>query len=386
MLCIKNGTIYDAVSREPYISDILVENGKIIAIGKDLEIDEDCNVIDATGCNVYPGLVEAHTHLGLDVYGIGFEGNDYNELTDILTPQLRAIDAINPMDEAIHLAALGGVTCVATGPGSSNVLGGTFAAIKTDAKGNNYRIDNMIVKEAIGMKCAFGENPKRCYKDKDNYSRMSTAFKLRDMLRKAKQYKEKLEWAGNDIGKRPKYDGKLEALLPVLNKEIPLKAHAHRTDDIFTALRIAKEFDVNITIEHGTEGHLVAEELGKEKIFVAVGPTMTHATKYELRNKSFETPAVLKKAGCHVSIITDSPVIPQHYLGMCAGLAVKAGMDPFDALQAITINPARHIGIEHRVGSLEVGKDADIVITNGSIFESLTNVLYTIIDGREIEK
>ena len=386
MLCIKNGTIYDGINREPYVGDILVKNGKIAAIESTIQPEEGTRIVDATGCNVYPGLVEAHCHLGLDGYGIGFEGTDYNELNDIITPQLRAIDAINPMDESMRLAALGGVTCVGTGPGSSNVLGGTFAAIKTDGKGSNYRIDNMIVKESVAMKCAFGENPKRCYKDKNNFSRMSTAFKLRDMLRKAKEYKEKLEWAGDHIEKRPSYDGKLEALLPVLRKEIPLKAHAHRADDIFTALRIAKEFDVNITIEHGTEGHLIVEELAKEKVFVAVGPTLTHATKYELRNKSFETPGILAKAGCRVSIITDSPVIPQQYLGMCAGLAVKSGMDPFDALQSITINPAKHLGIEHRVGSLEVGKDADIIVTNGSIFESLTEVLHTFIDGREIEK
>lgn len=381
-LLIKNGTIYNSTSPIPYQADLLIENGKIVRMEEQITETTDMRVLDANGLRVYPGLIEAHCHIGLDGYGIGFEGQDYNELNDILTPQLNAVDGINPMDITLHKAALGGVTCVATGPGSSNVLGGTFTAMKMAGK----RIDDMIVKEKIAMKCAFGENPKRCYKDKNNYSRMSTAAKLREMLKKANEYQEKIEAAGEDVLKRPAYDMKLEALLPVLNREIPLKAHAHRADDIFTAIRIAKEFDLKLTIEHCTEGHLIAQDLQKEGYPVAVGPSFGHATKYELRNKTFETPGVLAKAGLQVSIITDSPVIPQNYLALCAGLAVKSGMEPFAALQAITINPAKHIGVEDRVGSLEIGKDADIVITDGDIMDSMATVCYTFIDGNEIER
>ncbi len=380
-LLIKGGLIHDAVNETPYIADILAVDGKITKIQPDISPEEGTKVVDAKDLYIYPGLVDAHSHIGLDGYGIGFEGSDFNEMNDILTPHLRAIDAINPMDVTLNQAALGGVTSVATGPGSSNVLGGTFAAIKL----NGLRIDNMIIKDKVAMKCAFGENPKRCYKDKNNFSRMSTAAKLREMLFQAMEYRDKLTSAGDDLSKKPAFNMKLEALLPVLNREIPLKAHAHRADDIFTAIRIAKEFKVKLTIEHCTEGHLIVEELAKENIPVAVGPSLGHATKYELRNKSFTTPGILAKAGLSVSIITDSPVIPQQYLAMCAGLAIKSGMEPFEALKAITINPARHIGIEERVGTLEIGKDADIVLADGEIFESLTNVVKTFIDGNLVE-
>ncbi len=380
-LLVKGGLIHDAVHETPYIADILAIDGKIAKIQPDILPEEGMEVIDATDLWVYPGLVDAHSHIGLDGYGIGFEGQDYNEMNDILTPHLRAIDAINPMDPTFIQAALGGVTCAATGPGSSNVLGGTFAAIKL----HGTRIDKMVIKEKVAMKCAFGENPKRVYKDKNNYSRMSTAAKLRETLYQAKEYLEKLNSAGDDLSKRPGFNMKLEALIPVLNREIPLKAHAHRADDIFTAIRIAKEFDLKLTLEHCTEGHLIVEELAKENYPVAVGPSFGHATKFELKNKTFTTPGILAKAGLSVSIITDSPVTPQQYLSLCAGLAVKSGMDPFDALKAITINPAKHIGVEERVGSLVAGKDADIVLANGNIMDSLTNVVKVFIDGKLIK-
>jgi len=377
-ICIKNGMVHDAIRPEAYQADVLVVDGVIREIGKDLSVEEGVEIVDATGLQVYPGFVEAHGHLGLDGYGIGFEGQDYNEYTDIVTPHLNAVDGINPMDPSIHMAAKGGVTTVCTGPGSSNVLGGYFVAIKT--AGN--RIENMIVKEKVAMKCAFGENPKRCYKDKNNTSRMSTAAKLREMLFKAKEYMDKKDAAGEDVSKMPAFDMKLEALIPVLRGEIPLKAHAHQANDIFTSIRIAKEFGVKLTLEHCTEGHLVAEELVKEGYPAAVGPTLTHATKFELQNKTFTTPGVLAEAGMQVSIITDSPVIPQQYLALCAGLAVKSGMDPFAALQAITINPAKHIGIEDRVGSLEVGKDGDIVLADGDPLVSATRIVATYINGK----
>ncbi len=213
---------------------------------------------------------------------------------------------------------------------------------------------------------------------------MTTAAKLREMLFKAREYMQKIDRAGDDVSKLPPFDMKMNALLPVMRREIPLKAHAHQADDMFTALRIAKEFNVNITLEHVTEGHLIVEHLAKENVPLAVGPTLTHATKFELRNKSWETPGVLAKAGCHVSIITDAPVIPQKYLPLCAGLAVKAGMDPFDALKAITIHPAEHIGVADRVGSLEEGKDADIVIANGSPFEVSTEIKAVFINGKKV--
>ncbi len=381
MLCIKNGMIHDGVNREAFRGDILVEDGKIRAVGEVPVIPEGAEIVDAEGLQVYPGFVEAHGHIGLDGYGIGYEGMDYNELNDIISPQMRGIDGVKPMDPAFAMAAAAGVTCVCVGPGSANVLGGTFTTIKTVGS----RADDMVVRDGVAMKCAFGENPKRVYRDKKDSSRMTTAALLRETLFKAREYMEKKEAAGEDLSKKPAFDMKMESLLPVMKREIPLKAHAHAAEDIFTALRIAKEFDLKITLEHVTEGHLITEELAKENVPLAVGPTLTSASKFELRNKSWVTPGRLAAAGCQVSIITDSPVIPQEYLPLCAGLAVQAGMDPFAALQAITINPARHAGIADRVGSLEAGKDADIVITEGCPFEVSAKVKYVFIDGKRVD-
>ncbi len=378
MLLIRNGLIFDAVHREPYTADILVKDGKIAEIGAGLTAD--CPTFDAAGLHIYPGFVEAHCHIGLDGSGIGFEGDDCNEMTDILTPQLRAIDGIYPQDPTFREALEAGVTTVCTGPGSANVLGGQFAVIKTAG----HRVDDMIVRPFAAMKCAFGENPKRCYKDKNNYSRMSTAAKLREALMKAQEYDAKKQAAGDDPAKRPPLDVKLEALLPVLHGEVPLKAHAHRADDIFTAIRIAKEFGVRLTLEHVTEGHLIAEDLAQEDYPMAVGPSLTHASKFELRNKTFTTPGILAKAGCRVSIITDSPVIPQSYLPLCAALAVRAGMDPFDALRAITIRPAEHIGAADRVGSIERGKDADFVVMDGPWNAVSSGVKAVFVNGEKV--
>lgn len=387
-LLIKQGNIHNAVDKDTFTGDILIEDGKIKKIAPILEgkIVNDAEIIDATGLDVYPGFVDAHCHMGLDGYAVGFAGQDYNELGDPITPQLSAVDAINPQDETFRMAREGGVTCVATGPGSSNVIGGTFCAIKTYGK----RVDDMLVKEKIAMKIAFGENPKNCYKDKGVYSRMTVAAKLREELTKAKIYEKKLEAAGYpdniDYSKLPAYDAKMEALLPVIRKEIPLKAHAHRADDIFTAIRIAKEFDVDLRIDHTTDGALIAEDLAKEGYPVAVGPSFGHAGKYELKNKGFHTPAILAEAGCQICIITDSPVIEERYLALCAGRAIFNGLDSFTALQAITINAAKHAGIENRVGSIEEGKDADFVIVEGNPFAVDTKILYTIIDGKIICK
>ena len=377
-MIIRNALIHDAIRREAYRGDIRTEKGKLVSVGP-VQADDAEEIIDAEGLSAYPGFVDAHSHIGLDGYG-GPTGNtyDYNEMNDICCPQLRGMDSYYALDAAIPMALAGGVTTVAAGPGSANVLGGTFLAVKLYGK----TVDEAMIRPEVAMKCAFGENPKRCYRDKCDSARMTTAAKLREMLFSARDYMLRKEAAGDDASKLPKFDMKMEALIPVMKREIPLKAHAHRSDDIMTAIRIAKEFDVRITIEHCTEGHLIVDELKAAGVPVAVGPTLTNASKPELLNKSWTTPGILAAAGIPVSIITDAPVIPQQYLPLCAGLAVKAGMDPFQALQAITINPARHIGVEDRVGSLEAGKDADIVLTDGDPMVSDTVVKYVIVDGK----
>lgn len=386
MLCIKNGTLHTASNADArmrtFSADILIDAGKIQEIGINLSAPDGCEVVDATGLHIYPGFVEAHCHTGLDGTAVGYEGHDYNELNDPVTPQLRAVDGINPLDPAFKEAALAGVTCIATGPGSSNAIGGSFAVLKTVGR----RADDMIVKAPAAMKCAFGENPKRCYKDHGISSRMTNAALIRQALHKALQYQAKKEAAKDDASKMPAYDDKCEALLPVLNHEIPLKAHAHQANDFFTALRIAKEFGLDITLEHVTEGHLVADLLAQEKVPLAVGPSFGHATKFELKNKSWTTPGVLTKAGCRVSIITDAPVTPLHYLPLCAGLAQKAGLSESDALLAITLNPARHLGVDDRVGTLEEGKDADLVITDGSPLSMETEIKAVYVNGVRVER
>ena len=384
-MLIKNAIIHDAIRPEPFEGDILIENGKLISVGavrddmSEAQDAYDAEIIDASGLHAYPGFVDAHSHIGLDSYG-GPTGNthDYNEMNDICSPQLRGLDSYNAHDAAIPMALEGGVTTVAAGPGSANGLGGTFLAVKL--YGNT--VEEAMIKPEAAMKCAFGENPKRCYRDKSDSARMTTAAILRETLFEAKDYMLRKEAAGDDITKMPKFSMKMEALIPVMKREMPLKAHAHRSDDIMTAIRIAKEFGLRITIEHCTEGHLIVDELKAAGVPVAVGPTLSNASKLELLNKSWTTPGILAAAGIPVSIITDAPVIPQEYLPLCAGLAVKAGMDPFSALQAITINPARHIGIEDRVGSLEPGKDADVVLTDGDPMVSDTEVRYVIVDGK----
>ena len=379
-MLIQNGLIFDSVNPQPYEANIRVEGSVITAISPDLTPNPGEEVIDAAGLRVYPGFVDAHSHLGLDNYGMGFEGHDYNEMNDIVAAHLRGLDSFNPQDTGVKKALEGGITTVGTGPGSANVLGGTFLAVKTYGD----CVDDMIIRPEVAMKCAFGENPKRCYQSKVDSARMTTAAKLREMLFAARDYMMRKEAAGEDASKQPKFDMKMEALIPVLKGEMPLKAHAHRADDICTAIRIAKEFGVKMTLEHCTEGHLIPEIVARSGFPVAVGPTLTNASKIELVNKTFETPAVLHKAGCQVSIITDAPVIPQNYLPLCAGLAVKAGMDPFAALQAITINPAKHLGVEDRVGSLEVGKDADIVLVDGDALVSDSNVVAVVLNGAKV--
>ena len=376
MILIKNGHVKTMAGPDLIGGDVLIEDGKIKAVGMNLEAPADAQVIDAEGKLVVPGFVDAHCHIGLDNEGMGWEGMDYNEIVEPCTPHLRGIDSINPIDEAFMNAVKGGVTTAVTGPGSANVIGGTFAAIKL--VGN--RIDDMIITHPVAMKIAFGENPKRCYSNmkKSPSTRMATAALLREMLFKTKRYMEDKE-----AGKNPAFDMKLEAMIPVLKKEIPVKAHAHRADDIFTSIRIAREFDIDITLDHCTDGALIADQLAAEGLPAFVGPTMGKKSKIELRNKSFETPGILNKAGVNISIITDSPVIPLQNLPLCAGMAVNAGLDMEEAWKAITINPANATGIGDRVGSLEVGKDADVVIHSGNpLTEISSQVVVAIVDGK----
>ena len=379
-MLIKNGLIFDAIHPEPYQASVSIVDGKIAAIAPALSPAPGEEVFDAAGKRVYPGFVDAHSHLGLDNYGMGYEGQDYNEMGDIVAAHLRGIDSFNPLELGVRKALEGGITSVGTGPGSANVLGGTFFAVKT----HGHCVDDMVLRDPVAMKCAFGENPKRCYQSKGDSARMTTAAKLREMLFAARDYLVRKEAAEDDVLKQPKFDMKMEALIPVIRGELPLKAHAHRADDICTAIRIANEFGVKMTLEHCTEGHLIPDIVARSGFPVAVGPTLTNASKIELVNKTFDTPGVLARAGCQVSIITDNPVIPQQYLPLCAGLAVKAGMDPFAALQAITINPAKHLGVADRVGSLEVGKDGDVVIVKGDPMVSDSCIAAVIVNGEKV--
>ena len=379
MLLIQNAHILPIVGDEIENGSLLLDQGKIAAIGTKLPVPPEAEVIDAQGRLVTPGCIDAHCHVGLDNEAMNWEGADFNEMVDPITPQMRAIDSINPLDEGLADAVQGGVTTVCTGPGSANVVGGTFAVIKLYGK----RVDKMILKDPAAMKCAFGENPKGCYGkngSKAPMTRMGTAALLRELLFKARRYRDdKLS------GKEPAFDMKLEAMLPVMAGEIPLKCHCHRADDILTAVRIAKEFGLRATLDHCTDGELIADELAEEGFPVFIGPSLGHKSKIELKNKSFTTPGVLNRAGLTVSIITDAPVIPLRYLPMCAGLAVNSGLDKAEAWKAITINPAVSLGVADRVGSLEPGKDADVVIWTADPLSEIGGEAWcTIIDGRVV--
>lgn len=383
MMLIKNGKIFTMAGQTIENGEILIENGKIKTVGTNLEAGKDIEIVDAKGGWVLPGIIEAHCHIGIMEQDMGFEGNDVNEATDPVTPQLRAIDAVNPLDNAFEEAVAAGITTVMTGPGSANVVCGQFVAMKT--KGTS--IDQMIVLEPAAMKVAFGENPKRVYSNKKQMpsTRMGTAAVLRETLTKAKNYKTKKEKAA-EKGENFDIDFKMEALLPVLEKKMPLKAHAHRADDIFTALRVAREFDLDITLDHCTEGHLISDYIKEAGVPAIVGPSLMFRTKIETKNKSFKTLGILAEKGIKTAITTDHPVIPIQYLPICAGFAVKEGLSLEEGLKAITINAAEICNIADRVGSLEAGKDADIAIFDGNPMEVFTNTLYTIIDGKVVYK
>ena len=369
----KNATIY-TMEQEPFVGDFKIDKGVFTEVGKNLTANEGEDVQDLNGLFVFPGLVESHCHLGMEETAIRFEGDDVNEITDPITPNMRGIDGCNPMDETIESALKGGVTTVAAGPGSANVLGGTFFAYKT--KGNC--IDEMTIQNPIAMKAAFGENPKRCYQGKKIDTRMQISALLRETLEKTKEYLAKKE-AGKDVA----YDQKLEAMIPVVKRELPLKCHAHRADDILTAIRIAKEENIKITLDHVTDARSILPQIKESGFPCICGPALTHKSKFELANMSFETPNELYKAGILFSIITDSPVIPQQYLSLSAALAAKAGLPEYEAIKAITINPAKILGLDNRVGSIKVGKDADFVICTKNILDTQNEIQSVYVDGKK---
>lgn len=381
MKAIINGKIFTMAGEVIEKGVILVEDGKIKEVGKEITIPAGVEIIDVEGKVVFPGMIDAHTHVGIGEDGLGWEGRDYNEMTDPITPHLRAIDAINPQDEGIINACKNGITTVMTGPGSANVLGGESVAIKTYGK----TVDEMIIKNPVGIKAAFGENPKRVYTEKKTSpnTRMAIAALMREALIKAQDYLLEKENKASK-GELFKRDLRMESLVRVLKKEIPLKAHAHRADDIMTILRIAREFDINVTLEHCTEGHKIAEEIARTGFPAIIGPTLTGKTKVELKDRTFSTPGILAAAGVKVALMSDHPVIPTENLPVYAALAVKEGMAEEEALKAITINPAEILGIADRVGSIEPGKDADLVVFSGHPLDIKSRVEMVFVYGENV--
>lgn len=358
-----------------------IENGKIRAIGAMEQAPQDDVLYDAHQAFVLPGFVDAHCHLGICGDSVGCEGDDCNEMSEPVLPQLRAIDGVNPMDRYFAETAAAGITTVLTGPGSANPIAGQFIAMKT----NGRRIDDMALRVSACMKFSLGENPKMTYGEKREtpMTRMATAALIREELYKTREYMERKERAAEDPdADAPDYDAALEALEPVLRRELPAHFHAHRADDILTAIRIAKEFNLDYVIVHGTDGHLIADLLAQEGARVICGPLLTDRSKPELFHQTIENPAVLARAGVPVAICTDHPELPAEYLPLSAAMAVRAGMDPDAALRAITITAAEIAGVADRVGSLRVGKDADIVVCSAHPFDMACRVQAVMIDGK----
>ncbi len=374
-MTITNVKIYAMEGEESIINRgwLSFENGKITALGEG-DYTGGGEVVDGNGAGLYPGFIDGHSHIGVIEDGLVFEGSDVNEMTDPITPFLRGIDSINPMDRCFEEAYNAGVTCVAAGPGSANPIGGQFAAVKTYGR----RVDDMIVKAPLSMKFAMGENPKRVYhgKSRTPETRMATAALIREALIKAKKYSEK---------EAPEFDFKCEALTPVVKGELTAHIHAHRADDIFTAIRISREFGLRYVIVHCTEGHLIADALAAEGVRAFVGPNLSDRSKPELKNSTFENACILDAAGVLIGITVDHPVTPLNYLPICAGLARKQGLKPYSALAAITINPAKILEIDDRVGSLKPGKDADFSLISGDPLEVSSKVEKVWINGREVK-
>ena len=368
---------------------VLLENGKIASMGEGeppaMPVQIDGDVVYGEGGVLTPGLIDIHSHIGLYEDGLGFEGADGNEDTDPCTPQLRAVDAINPLDRCFEEAREAGVTTVVTGPGSANPISGQFVAMKTAGRW----LDDMVIKAPAAMKLALGENPKLTYNERHETpsTRMATAAIIRENLAKAVEYREKLERAAQDEDEdKPDYDAKLEALLPVINGELPVQIHAHRADDIATGIRICKEFGLKYVIVHGTEGHLIPELLAQEGAGVITGPCLGDRSKPELVNMTIETPAILRMFGVKTAVCTDHPETPIQYLPLCAAMAIRGGMDPEGALACITINAAQLAGIDDRVGSLTPGKDADVVVTSAHPLNWLSRVRLVVMDGKVVKE
>lgn len=376
MYLIKNAKLITMGERDFEKGDILFDNGKILRI--DETIDADCETLDASGLTGIPGIVDAHCHVGMWEDGIDTEGADGNESTEPVTPELRAIDAVNPEDRCFREAAEGGVTTVVTGPGSANVIGGQFAALKTFGR----CVDEMIVKAPCALKAALGENPKGVYSEQKKMpsTRMATAALLREALVEAAQYKSE------QFGENPPDRSlKNEVLAQALDGELPVKIHAHRADDIFTALRIAKEFNLRISIDHCTEGYRISEYLKGCGAKIILGPLMCDRCKPELKNLSLDAPRILYENGIEFAIMSDHPVGPTQYLPVTAALCVKHGLPERAALAAITINAARAVFLEERIGSLEVGKDADLVLFAGDPLDVRTKIAHVFINGERIK-
>ena len=380
MLTIIHGNIMTMAGKDYEDGFVQIRNGKITAVGDmaDCPVQKGGDgVICANGNPVLPGIIEAHCHMGITEEKKGMEGDDCNESVEPITPYLRAIDAINPMDAAFDDALRAGITSAMVGPGSSNVVGGQFAFIKTHGR----CIDRMIVKAPAAMKVAFGENPKVNFSGQNisPATRMAIAAMLREELFKAQEYQRKRK-----ENPEQEKDFRYECWLPVLEGRIPLKAHVHRADDILTAIRIAKEFHLSLTLDHCSEGHLIAEEIKESGFPAIVGPDMASRNKIEVQNMAFKTVGILNKEGICTAITTDHPVSMIQFLPICAGLAVKSGLPPQEGLRSITINAARICGVSDRVGSLEPGKDGDVVIFDGNPLEVFTSALCTIIEGKVV--
>lgn len=382
MLLLKNGNVM-TMAGPAFVGDVAIENGKIVAVGQSLSYS-DAEVRDVTGMTVMPGIVDPHCHIGMWEDAMGFEGADGNECTNPITPELRAIDAINPYDRCFEEAVAGGVTTCVTGPGSANVIGGQFVAIKTYGDS----VEDMVLRFPVAVKAAFGENPKRVYDGKNQTpsTRMATAALMRKALIEAREYNEKLEKGKADPEKMPERNLGKEILARVIRRELPMKIHAHRADDILTAIRICREFKLRYTLDHCTEGYLITdklkEALGEDCEGIIVGPLLTERSKIELKNLSFKAPKVLEQAGIEYAMMTDHPVTPEQYLPICTAIAVREGASEEGALKAITINAARITGIADRVGSIEVGKDADIAVFSGHPFDFRSRCVLTLVNGK----
>jgi len=388
MLAIKGGKVYTITKGVIDGGTVLIDGGKIVKVGKRIKVPDDAEVIDVSGKVVMPGLVEAHCHIGISEEKIGWAGSDGNEATDPATPHMRALDGIkaNADEGGLEAALKAGITTVQILPGSANVIGGTGVVVKTAPK---VVIDEMVVREPSGMKIAFGENPRRVYGQglkRMPATRMGVAGVLREWLQKAKGYMEKRERLKDDPEKRPEVDLKLEALVPVIKGEIPLRAHAHRADDIATAVRIAEEFGVEISWEHATEGHRIAEWIAEKGVPAVWGPSLGSRGKWEMRELGFDTPRILHEAGVKLAIQTDATGSNIRHLPIAAGMAVKHGLPYEEALRAITINPAEILGVADRVGSIEKGKDADLRILDGDPLELRTKVEMVLIDGEIVHR